>query len=78
MHRLWGVANRHKDKAAMMSDPIDEFFEELEDILSGGYDATFRRSLRDIVEQILADNDLMLAPISDPTNLFGVMEDIDA
>lgn len=57
----------------MMSDPIDDFFSDLLDAIDDHVPID-----RYLIELLLRENELMIAPINDPTNLFGVMEDVDA
>lgn len=55
----------------MINDPIEMFFEELQQSIwdnDGNLD-------REVFEELLKEHELMVAPVMDPTNLFGVMED---
>ena len=70
MQRMWRLVYGYKDKTTMINDPIEEFFDELLELVYNEGGLT-----REDIEALLEANDLMIAPVGDPTNLFGVMED---
>lgn len=59
------MVNGNAYKGELMYDPIDELYDWLESRGIPRYD----------FEDSLTELDLMLVPVDDPTNLFGVNDD---